>query len=66
VVPCCPGAEPGPATVTLLGISGLGCFGIRPEHADQVVAKAAVSSSMQGNAAPLAEADLHAFLAAAT
>jgi alcohol dehydrogenase class IV len=52
-------------TVTLLGISGLGCFGLRPEHADQVVAKAAVSSSMQGNPVPLAEADLHAILAAA-
>jgi hypothetical protein len=39
--------------------------GLRREQADEVVAKAVVSSSMQGNAVPLAEADLHAVRAAA-
>jgi alcohol dehydrogenase class IV len=52
-------------TVELLGISGLGGSGLRADRAGEVVAKAAVSSSMQGNPVPLPEADLHAILAAA-
>lgn len=52
-------------TVGLLGISGLGGSGLRADRAGEVVAKAAVSSSMQGNPVRLPEADLHSILAAA-
>jgi alcohol dehydrogenase class IV len=45
-------------TVALLGVPGLGSFGLRPEAAGDVAAKAARSSSMQGNPVPLSEADL--------
>jgi alcohol dehydrogenase class IV len=53
-------------TVSLLGVPRLRSYGLRPEHADEVVAKAAKASSMQGNPVTLSEADLHAILAAAT
>jgi alcohol dehydrogenase class IV len=52
-------------TVGLLRISGLGGCGLRADRAAEVVAKAAVSSSMQGNPVRLPEADLHSILAAA-
>ena len=50
-------------TVSLLG---LGAFGLRPEHADEVVAKTAKASSTQGNPVVLGEAELHTILAEAT
>ena len=53
-------------TVTRLGIPGLRTFGLRPEHADEVVAKTAKASSTQGNPVVLDEDDLHAVLAEAT
>ncbi len=49
-------------TITLLGIPGLAAFGIRPEHADEVAAKAARSSSMQGNPVTLSHSDLRTIL----
>jgi alcohol dehydrogenase class IV len=49
-------------TLALLGIPGLGTFGIGPQHADDVAAKAARSSSMQGNPVTLSIADLRAIL----
>jgi alcohol dehydrogenase class IV len=49
-------------TLALLGIPGLGTFGIGPQHADDVAAKAARSSSMQGNPVTLSTADLRAIL----
>jgi len=45
-------------TIALLGVPGLGSFGLRPDDAGDVAAKAARSSSMQGNPVPLSEADL--------
>jgi alcohol dehydrogenase class IV len=47
-------------TVTLLAIPGLRAFGARPRHADDVAAKAARSSSMQGNPVALSHGDLRA------
>jgi alcohol dehydrogenase class IV len=52
-------------TVALLGIPGLGQLGVRPDQADEIVTKAAGSSSMQGNPVPLTDAELRAVLAAA-
>jgi alcohol dehydrogenase class IV len=49
-------------TLALLRIPGLGTFGIGPQHADDVAAKAARSSSMQGNPVTLSSADLRAIL----
>jgi alcohol dehydrogenase class IV len=49
-------------TLALLGIPGLGTFGIGPQHADDVAAKAARSSSMQGNPVTLSASDLRAIL----
>jgi alcohol dehydrogenase class IV len=49
-------------TVTLLGVPGLGSFGLRPEDAGEVAAKAVTSSSMRGNPVPLGEPDLLAIL----
>jgi alcohol dehydrogenase class IV len=49
-------------TLALLRIPGLGTFGIGPQHADDVAAKAARSSSMQGNPVTLSTADLRAIL----
>jgi alcohol dehydrogenase class IV len=52
-------------TVALLGIPALGDLGVRPDQADEIVAKAAASSSMQGNPVPLTDAQLREVLAAA-
>jgi alcohol dehydrogenase class IV len=45
-------------TVSLLAVPGLAAFGIGPEHADDIAAKAAGSSSMQGNPVALTHGDL--------
>jgi alcohol dehydrogenase class IV len=47
-------------TVTLLAVPGLAAFGLRPEQAGDVAAKAAKSSSMQGNPVALSDSDLRA------
>ena len=47
-------------TVTLLGVPPLAAFGVRPQHAGDIAAKAARSSSMQGNPVPLDRSDLAA------
>jgi alcohol dehydrogenase class IV len=47
-------------TLTLLQVPGLAVFGLGPRHADDIAAKALVSSSMQGNPAALTQADLKA------
>jgi alcohol dehydrogenase class IV len=52
-------------TVTLLGVPQLGAFGIRPEQADEIAAKAARSSSMQGNPVSLSDDELRAIVMAA-
>jgi alcohol dehydrogenase class IV len=52
-------------TVALLGIPGLRDLGVRPEQADDIVTKAAASSSMQGNPVKLTDGQLHEVLAAA-
>jgi len=52
-------------TVALLNIAGLSTFGLRSEQADEVVAKAAKSSSMQGNPVALNDDELHEILAEA-
>jgi len=52
-------------TVTLLGVPQLGTFGVGPEQADEIAAKAARSSSMQGNPVPLSDDELHAIVMAA-
>jgi alcohol dehydrogenase class IV len=52
-------------TVASLGIPGLGAFGVRPEAAEDVAAKALRSSSMQGNPVGLSQADLQIILAQA-
>jgi alcohol dehydrogenase class IV len=52
-------------TVVLLDVPRLSAFGLRPDHADEVVAKAARASSMQGNPIVLTDDDLHAILAEA-
>ena len=49
-------------TITLLAIPGLAAFGIRPQDADDIAAKAARSSSMQGNPVPLSPSDLRTIL----
>jgi alcohol dehydrogenase class IV len=49
-------------TITLLAIPGLAAFGIRPQHAGDIAAKAARSSSMQGNPVPLSHSDLRTIL----
>jgi len=53
-------------TVTLLGIPGLGTFGLAPEHADGIAAQAQRSSSMRGNPITLSAGDLRAILARAS
>ena len=45
-------------TIALLAIPGLATFGIGPEHADDIAAKAAKSSSMQGNPIALSRSEL--------
>jgi alcohol dehydrogenase class IV len=52
-------------TVALLGVPQLGTFGVGPEQADEIAAKAARSSSMQGNPVPLSDDELHAIVMAA-
>jgi len=49
-------------TITLLALPGLGAFGIQPQHADDIAATAATSSSMQGNPVFLSHGDLRAIL----
>jgi len=49
-------------TLTLLHVPGLATLGLEPRHADDIAAKALVSSSMKGNPVPLSQADLKAIL----
>jgi alcohol dehydrogenase class IV len=49
-------------TVSLLAVPGLAAFGIGPEHADDIAAKAARSSSTQGNPVALTHRDLCAIV----
>jgi alcohol dehydrogenase class IV len=49
-------------TITLLAVPRLGTFGIRPQDADDIAAKAARSSSMQGNPVTLSHSDLVAII----
>jgi alcohol dehydrogenase class IV len=49
-------------TVGLLAVPGLAAFGLGPQHADDVAAKAARSSSMQGNPVALTHGDLGAIV----
>ena len=49
-------------TITLLAIPALAAFGIGPQHADDIAAKAARSSSMQGNPVALSHSDLRTIL----
>jgi len=49
-------------TLALLAVPGLAAFGLGPGHADDVAAKAAVSSSMQGNPVSLSHDELKAVL----
>ena len=49
-------------TVRLLGVPRLGAFGLSRQDVDEVAAKAAASSSMQGNPVPLSDDDLRTIL----
>jgi len=49
-------------TLTLLAVPGLATFGVGPEQADEIAAKALTSSSMQGNPVALNHGDLKAIL----
>jgi alcohol dehydrogenase class IV len=49
-------------TVSLLGVPGLAAFGLGPGEADGIAAKAATSSSMQGNPVPLSHDELKAIV----
>jgi alcohol dehydrogenase class IV len=49
-------------TVSLLAVPGLAAFGLGPQHADDVAAKAARSSSMRGNPVALTHGDLRAIV----
>jgi alcohol dehydrogenase class IV len=49
-------------TLTLLAVPGLSAHGLRPEHADDIIAQAAKASSMQGNPVVLDEDELHMIL----
>jgi alcohol dehydrogenase class IV len=49
-------------TLTLLNVPGLAAFGLGPQHAGDIAAKALTSSSMQGNPVPLSRDDLTAIL----
>jgi alcohol dehydrogenase class IV len=53
-------------TVSLLGVPGLAAFGLGPGEADGIAAKAATSSSMQGNPVPLSHDELKAIVLQAT
>ena len=52
-------------TVELLGIGKLARFGLRFDHAEEIVAKALQASSTKGNPIELLADELHAVLAAA-
>ena len=47
-------------TFTLLAVPRLATSGVRPQHADEIAAKARTSSSMQGNPVALSHDDLKA------
>ena len=49
-------------TLALLHVPGLAAFGLGPQHADDIAAKAQVSSSMKGNPVLLSSADLKAII----
>jgi alcohol dehydrogenase class IV len=49
-------------TLALLEVPGLAAFGVGPQHADDIAAKALTSSSMQGNPVRLSHDDLVAIL----
>jgi alcohol dehydrogenase class IV len=49
-------------TLALLAVPGLARFGLGPEHADDVAAKAMTSSSMQGNPVRLSHDELKAVI----
>ena len=49
-------------TLTLLAVPGLAAFGVRPQYADKIAAKALISSSMRGNPVALNHGDLEAIL----
>ena len=49
-------------TITLLAVPSLAAFGVVPQHADDVAAKAIRSSSMPGNPVALSHGDLRAIL----
>ena len=49
-------------TNTMLAVPGLGTFGVRPQDAGDVAAKAAGSSSMRGNPVALSDGDLRAIV----
>ena len=49
-------------TVSQLAVPGLAAFGIGPQHVNDVAAKAARSSSMQGNPVALTHGDLRAIV----
>jgi alcohol dehydrogenase class IV len=49
-------------TLTLLRVPGVAAFGLGPQHADDITAKALTSSSMKGNPVALSHADLKAVL----
>jgi len=49
-------------TLILLAVPGLAGFGLGPEDADDIAAKALTSSSMQGNPVALSQGDLTAIL----
>jgi alcohol dehydrogenase class IV len=49
-------------TLVLLHVPGLAAFGLGPEQAAEIAAKALVSSSMKGNPVPLSHAELEAAL----
>jgi alcohol dehydrogenase class IV len=49
-------------TVTALSVPGLAAFGLEPGDADDIAAKALISSSMQGNPVALSYDDLKAIL----
>ena len=49
-------------TLTLLQVPGLAAFGLGPQQADDITAKALTSSSMKGNPVALSHADLKAIL----
>jgi alcohol dehydrogenase class IV len=52
-------------TLAALAIPALGAFGLAPDQADDIAAKAQQSSSMRGNPVALSQADLRAVVARA-